>query len=96
VNTTAFFIGTFAPVPGIAGFEIPVFRTARSDMTLIQDLDENFHVRRFVDQELAGIKSSADIEITASERQPGIFAIRCLDNSLKSEVRLPLRPPWHL
>jgi hypothetical protein len=91
VIASAPLIGFYEPAPGVAGFVIPVFRSKRSNITLIQAIDEQSIVRGFIEQDFENL----DYEIPtarfiARRQRSAIFAFRCLDGSLRVGNRAAL------
>lgn len=80
-------IGTFAPVPGVVGFELPVFRYPGGNITLIQDLDERGNVLRLVERDFSQLDYDVPGGVTAEAGRPGIYAFRCPDRSLHVGTR---------
>lgn len=90
MRNKATFIGTFAPVPNVAGFELPLFRSRLSDITLVQELDESLSVRYLVEKEFAKFNHKYDPAVTTSEGGLGIVAVRCVDSSLLVGTQIEL------
>jgi len=92
VKRQARFVGTFSPVPGVAGFEIPLFRSDRSDMVLIQELDESLVVTLLTEGEFENFHHVDRFGVTTIEGGPGVFAIRCLNGLLLAGTQSDLMP----
>lgn len=80
-------IGTFAPVPGAAGFELPVFRFPSGNITLVQDLDERGNVLRLIERDFSRLDDNVPGNVTTEADRPGIYAFRCPDKSLHVGTR---------
>lgn len=92
MSRKAGFVGTFAPVPNIAGFELPLFRSQFSDMILVQELDESLIVRSLTEKEFAKFNHKHEPAVTTCEGGDGVLAVRCVDNSLLVGTQSDLRP----
>lgn len=86
----AYLAGTFSAIPNTCGFELPIFRSRRSDMQLIQLIDEQDNVSELIHREFANLTPVYDSKIPTRVGHPAIFSFRDLDGSLHAGTRTEL------
>lgn len=84
-------IGTFMPVPGCIGFEVPVFRHGDYNIPVVQVLDERGKVLEFIEHHFDKLSYDTPSQVKTAAGRLGIYAFRDPDGVLHVGTQAQLR-----
>lgn len=80
-------VGTFTPVPGAAGFVLPIFRAETSNMHMVQVIDHKGVVSALVHEDVSPMDSLYNQDVWTEVGSPAVYAVRRPNDGLEAGTR---------